>query len=159
SRTDLHRIRTARVTPRRAQPVAVLLAVAEAQRIDTFDRRVGLFEAVVVQHQLQPPRRGQREMMLTLRANQLVLLQLRGLERGPATGAFGPYPGRDAAFFLGQVFVAVLSLVPGHRSLLGGAEPFEGSDDEARENNTSRARICARGGPRLVMLRACISGS
>ena len=102
--------------PGRPQAVAVLLGVAKTERVDAFNRRVRLDEAAGVEHQLDPARRGEREVVLALRADVVVLLQVSREEGSPAGGALGEHPDRDAAFFLRKIVVAVLSFVPGHRA-------------------------------------------
>ena len=77
--------RAARVAPRRPQPVRVALGVLEPQRIDALDRRVGLGEGARVEHELQPPRRRHREVVLALRADAVVLVEVSRQQLQPGS--------------------------------------------------------------------------
>ena len=105
--------------PRRAagaaQPLAVALRVTERERVDAFNRRVLLDERARVEDQLEPARRRQREVVLALRADVVVLLEIGRQEGRAAAGTLREYPGGDAAFLLGRLVVSLfVSLVPGH---------------------------------------------
>ena len=86
---------------------------------------------------MNPARRErEREVVLALGADVVVLLQVSRQQGGPAGGALGEDPSRDAAFLFRKIVFAILSFVPGHR-----ANP---------ENTLSEP------GAWFVMLRACI---
>ena len=122
ARADQHGVRAARVPARRPQPVRVALGILEPQRVDAFDRRVGLGEAARVEHELQPPRRRHREMVLALRADAVVLVEVSRQQRSPAARALGEHARRDAALLLRKHVVVVFPLVPGHEPLSGAGE-------------------------------------
>ena len=94
--------------PGRPQPIAVLLRIAEAERVDALDRPVRLDEAPRIDHQLDPAGRRQRKVVLALRADVVVLLQVSRQQGGPTGGALGEDPSRDAPFLLRKIVVAVL---------------------------------------------------